>query len=259
MKVIFLDIDGVLQPHDNRNRFSHIKEIGELCVELHKKNPSFDYAKWTKDFKFASYDIAAVYYDWDKVSVERLRKVLDTTGARIVLSSNWKEKGMEAMRGLMEIHGLGNNLLTITAYEPMAIEMPDYYSRGDTENFLEWCKAIDSRHNLWGKTFSALRMQIEKYYPKNPDIWDDYLDFRTVEILEYLDRHQEVTAFAAIDDRYIGKGIEGHFVKTRNSILEEDAEKLMDILNIEDGPYRLPNGLDLTELNEWRKGYVEQK
>lgn len=260
MKVVFLDIDGVLQPHGSRNRFSHMKEIGELCEKLHEQNPSFDYANWVENVKFADYDVAAVYYDWDIPSVERLCKVLDTTGARIVLSTNWKEKGLEPMRALMAMHGLDKYLLTITAYEPMHVEVPEYNSmRGNCDEFMKWSKKMDERYELCQKTISALTKQLDKYYPSDSNKWADYLSYRTVEIMEYLDRHQEVTAYAVIDDRDISKGIETHFVKTNNSILEEDAQKLLDILSVEDGPYKLPEGIDKTQLNEWRKGYKEPK
>ena len=36
MKVIFLDIDGVLQPLGRQNRFEHIKEVPDLCRELNR-------------------------------------------------------------------------------------------------------------------------------------------------------------------------------------------------------------------------------
>lgn len=37
MKAIFLDIDGVLQPYGNQNRFEHISEVSALAKELNSR------------------------------------------------------------------------------------------------------------------------------------------------------------------------------------------------------------------------------
>ncbi|MDR0939788.1 MAG: hypothetical protein LBN29_10665, partial [Mediterranea sp.] len=64
--------------------------------------------------KLGAYGRAAVYYDWDKPAVERLREILDTTGAKIVLSTTWRRMGIPIMRALMAIHHLDSYLVDST-------------------------------------------------------------------------------------------------------------------------------------------------
>ena len=86
MKVIFLDIDGVLQPLGRQTRFEHMEEVPELCRKLDRTlDNGFDYVAYIEEYSSNAYDVAAVYYDWDKPSVERLRHILNSTGAKIVL------------------------------------------------------------------------------------------------------------------------------------------------------------------------------
>ena len=63
--VIFLDIDGVLQPHGRQERFNH--DLEALRVQLAARYQNDDYLTMDR------YDLGAVYYDWDKAAVERLR------------------------------------------------------------------------------------------------------------------------------------------------------------------------------------------
>ena len=82
-KVIFLDIDGVLQPTSAQERFNHDMEA--LKVELAEKYQDDHFLELDK------YDVAAVYYDWNKQAVERLRGLLWHCDAEIVLSSDWRQ------------------------------------------------------------------------------------------------------------------------------------------------------------------------
>ena len=59
-KVIFLDIDGVLQPGGRQNRFDHAMEkLREDLVVKYNNNIYLEIDR---------YDLGAVYHDWDKVS-----------------------------------------------------------------------------------------------------------------------------------------------------------------------------------------------
>lgn len=98
-KVIFLDIDGVLQPTTAQERFNH--DMDALKIELAEKYQDDHFLELDK------YDVAAVYYDWNKKAVERLRDLLWHCDAEIVLSSDWRQtKTLEDMRTLMKIHNL---------------------------------------------------------------------------------------------------------------------------------------------------------
>jgi hypothetical protein len=130
MKIIFLDIDGVLQPERSAIRFTNfdVKDIliqtpfGEKRPELieeitsqqnFEKTSALEYlrnclAKNDIGYKFLNaYDIAAVCCDWHKESVKLLKQLCDKTGAQIVVSSNWRHSnGLNQLKLLFKIHEL---------------------------------------------------------------------------------------------------------------------------------------------------------
>ena len=81
-RIIFLDIDGVLQPYSSQIRFEHDlpKTIEMLCQKYN------DEIYKTID----KYDVAAAYYDWDLGAVKLLKECLDETKSIIVVSSSWR-------------------------------------------------------------------------------------------------------------------------------------------------------------------------
>ncbi len=79
-KVVFLDIDGVLQPTTAQDRFNHNME--SLKKELAEKYNDNHFLELDK------YDVAAVYYDWNKEAVDFLHKLLSDCDAEIVISSD---------------------------------------------------------------------------------------------------------------------------------------------------------------------------
>lgn len=116
-KVIFLDIDGVLQPYGAQDRFK--QDMDALQVRLTKELKT-DYTKIDK------YDIAATYYDWFKPAVERLKSILQVTGAKLVISSNWREwGGLPKMKAIFAIHGLANDVVDITPIIPYSDPVPE--------------------------------------------------------------------------------------------------------------------------------------
>ena len=150
-----------------------------------------DYSKYDK------YDVAAVYYDWDKDSVQFLKDILVQSGAKIVLSSDWRLFGINKMYDLFKIHDLHK-----------------FY--------------IDDTIKLMFFNYSA-RELIENKYIKKFHL--KYIGYRTVEILEYLRRHPFIKNYVAIDDMNLLPELEGHFVKTSYLLLEEHADMVKKILS----------------------------
>ena len=106
MKIIFLDIDGVLQPYDNNERFKHNLEetVKEVAVKYND----------TIYFTMDPYDVAAVYYDWDGKAVGLLKTCLDETGAKIVISSGWRDfNNEENLKALFRIHQLDSYIVDV--------------------------------------------------------------------------------------------------------------------------------------------------
>ena len=198
-KIIFLDIDGVLQPSSSQERFNHINMrfdkdpsiVPEFILHLQKKH-EIDFTKY-KD-----YDVAAVYYDWNKISVVLLRLLLKVTGAKIVLSSDWRLRGFQRMKDFFTIHGL------------------ETYYIDNTKNYDD----IDK------KFIEKLKQNHKDKHGKNA-----YLEHRSIEILEWLHRNPDVKKWVAIDDLNLN-GIESNFVLTESyCFLENDAVKCFKILN----------------------------
>ena len=77
--VIFLDIDGVLQPTRNERRFRHHME--ETAQFLREKYDDEIYLSLDR------YDVAAVYYDWDLAAVGILKKLIEETCSEVIVHS----------------------------------------------------------------------------------------------------------------------------------------------------------------------------
>ena len=98
MNVVFLDIDGVLQPYNSKERFLHInpKIIDQLSEEY-----GVDYDSYN------IYDVCAAYYDWNRNALSLLKNILNETEAKIIMSTAWRdEKKPYKMRDLLKLHDL---------------------------------------------------------------------------------------------------------------------------------------------------------
>jgi hypothetical protein len=186
-KVLFLDIDGVLQPCSSQKRFDHINEMDKLYKELYDKY-GVDYSAYFK------YDVAAVYYDWDKESLRELRRILDTTGAKIVISSDWRQsKPISCLQNFFRIYDMADYVVDYT---------PDF----DYEKV-----------KIFRKT----------------DEYKEIYESRCIEILEYLKAHPEIKRWAAIDDLSLDHYLKDNAVVTSTyKLVKVDADKCIDILGV---------------------------
>ncbi len=236
MRVLFLDIDGVIQIF-TEYRFRHTKEeVHALCRELTAKfGGSFDYDAWAgREGSNPFWTVAAVQWDWDADAVKELKRVLETTGAKIVLSSSWRNFGFEAMKALFRIWGLDSYYIDDT--------MPEYFRCREGEP--------DGEEAKW-----AVRKRCEECLKG-----EHFLETRSVEIREWLDRHSEVTAYAVVDDINLTRGLEGHFVRTKDGLTPAAADELIAVLEKEDGPFPFPEPVrSMPELEVLRKAMAAGK
>jgi hypothetical protein len=91
MKIIFLDIDGVLNCQDGYKE-GHCK-----------------YVEWTNEHGEADHHQA--FCPWSK---EWLNKLIDESEAKIVISSTWRHSGIEYMRKVWEMEGMSGEIIGLT-------------------------------------------------------------------------------------------------------------------------------------------------
>lgn len=247
--VVFLDIDGVLQP-GTQKRFNYREDIPDLCVELERRcGGRYPYASWRGTCELDDMDIAAVYYDWNRDAVERLRYALEVTGSGIVLSTSWREtRGRLGMSALLAIHGLDRYLcgFTETSFLLERRDLP-YGWTEDRERFEAARKKARLAH-------ADLEAGMKARYVGSDR--DRYVAWRTCEIREYLDRHPEIVSFAAVDDMNLELGLDGHAVCTRSYLEAGDLERLLSVLSLRDGPYPLPSECRTKVVMEFQKEVV---
>ena len=98
MKIVFLDIDGVLQPYDSMNNFY---ELDKKLIDRLSQEYEIDFSQYN------IYDVMATYYDWHKQAVARLKYVLDESDAKLIISSDWRnQKQPLKIHDLLKIHAL---------------------------------------------------------------------------------------------------------------------------------------------------------
>lgn len=98
MKIVFLDIDGVLQPYSSAYSFSL---LDKSQINAISKKYGVDYSKYNIS------DVSSVYYDWDEQAIARLKYVLDCTDSKIIISSDWKSREYPyKMRDLLKLYNL---------------------------------------------------------------------------------------------------------------------------------------------------------
>jgi hypothetical protein len=92
MKIIFLDIDGVLNCEDAYR--------GGECK----------YIEWIN--QYGDPDHHQSFCSWNK---EWLNKLIEESGAKIVVSSTWRRSGIEWLKRVWEIEGMSGEIIGVTS------------------------------------------------------------------------------------------------------------------------------------------------
>lgn len=87
MKIIFLDIDGVLNSHEWIHANQHLFNAGRLFM----------------------------HQNVDRTAVARVQQICDATGAKIVISSTWRRLNtLEQLQNVLRNHGLASEVIGTT-------------------------------------------------------------------------------------------------------------------------------------------------
>lgn len=121
-KIIFLDIDGVINP------VHYMNAMGKLWSASHNEIKSFD-----------DYGQLFFYHNCDA-----LKYIIDKTGAKIVISSTWRMSGLKVMQDMWRDRGLAGEVIAIT---PTEVEVVD---AGKAEFYDSVCRGMEIDH--WIKT-----------------------------------------------------------------------------------------------------------
>lgn len=106
MNVIFLDIDGVIQPLGSQERHSH--DLVALRERLATERSS-------EFLTLDQYDIGAVYYDWPAKNVSAIKRLCREGNAQIVISSAWRRsKTLQQLQRLFSLHELETWVIDLT-------------------------------------------------------------------------------------------------------------------------------------------------
>lgn len=121
-KVIFLDIDGVL------NTESYINHFWEFC-RLHK----LERKESKRDFNAIMRDKYGNLFD--PIAVQNLKYIIDNTDADIVISSSWRKSGLEFMQDLWIDRQLCGLVIDITTWntpnaKPRDLPFAERFERG---------------------------------------------------------------------------------------------------------------------------------
>ena len=134
-RIIFLDFDGVLN------------------TEYHQGLLQFQRKQWQDEHEAF----------FDPKAVRQLKRIIDATGADIVVESSWKYLGLEAMQELWMVRNLPGKVIDITP------SLTDNASKG--EEIAAWLSEYatpDARYVIIDDEYVVLDSQIPYFIWTNP-------------------------------------------------------------------------------------------
>jgi hypothetical protein len=177
MKIIFLDIDGVLNTECYINHFWEYCKLNDLARPEAKK----DFNELMRDFYGNLFD---------PISVSALKYIVDQTGAKIIISSSWRGSGEEWCKMMWVERGLPSEVIGITPHmsrrhEDFSLPFLERLERG--HEIADWLdhtnEAIDS-YVIIDDDNDMLEGQLEYFVQTNPIYGLTFQDaLKSVEIL----------------------------------------------------------------------------
>ena len=118
-KIVFLDIDGVIDGYytDERLRHDLTATANYLALKYHD-----DIYKTIRQN-----DLGAAYYNWNSVALGRLQQLLYETRSEIVLHSDYCfGNSLEQLKALFKLHGMDDYLIGKCNDKPKLERIKDY-------------------------------------------------------------------------------------------------------------------------------------
>lgn len=249
-RIVFLDSNAAFFPPETDSW-----RLGcnvESLTESLDKRPR-DWSRETYYYHTMARSVAGYWEELDRVanhwSAEATRgfaEVLERHDAGFVLSSEIRETlGRGALASLFALHDLDMRFADMTV-TPSPL-FSDRISRVAVEG-----AADRSLLELYTRTMGSLWATLAEYCEGARRI-----DHRTVEILEYLDRHPEIESFAVVDDRDLSVGIGNDRMVVCDNVLDKRRlGKLDAALQSRQAVPRLPSSCRTDELRRFREECV---
>lgn len=170
--IIFLDIDGVLQPYNNDYRFKY--DLNKLQTYLSEKYNNSIYLNIDK------FDLGACFYDWNEISIGILKELLNKTNSQLVIHSGWKDcLTKDEIIALFKIKDLDKYIIDVVDRGDKIKAIKKYIETHSMDNYL----IIDDSNftNDFGKNF-----YLTKDFIKEKDYYECLYYFNhNFEVIDY--------------------------------------------------------------------------
>lgn len=115
-RIIYLDFDGVIIPPNSNSELLH--DIKRLKHYLADKYHDSIY------LEIPNRDLGVAFYDWDIISLGRVKKISDTCNAEIIVSSDYIVRSkLEWMKAMFKLYGMDEYIYDICDWHyPVKVE-----------------------------------------------------------------------------------------------------------------------------------------
>lgn len=249
-RIVFLDSNAAFSPPET-DRWSMGCHMEELMASLDKRphdwrRETYYYHKMVEEVPGYWKELDRVANDWSKEAARGFAEVLEKHDAGFVLSSEMRETmGRGALASLFAVHDLDLRFadMTVSPYPLFSDRISRVAVEGAADRSL-----LELYTCTMGSLWSKLAEDCEGVRR---------IDHRTVEILEYLDRHPEIESFAVIDDRDLSVGIGNDRMVLCDNVLDEGRLARLDAaLQSRQAVPRLPSCCRTDELRRFREECV---